>query len=100
MRGVDRMHAGREVREKLLEILRPYGSPWSGAIARGDLVIPQRDIPKLVREILDALQNGPSQQEADEREVFEALMDARRLQSVQKQAAAVRKRFRIFSRNQ
>ena len=100
MRDVDRMHAGREVREKLLEILRPYGSPWSGAIARGDLVIPQRDIPKLVREILDALQNGPSQQEADEREVFEALMDARRLQSVQKQAAAVRKRFRIFSRNQ
>ena len=99
MQRVDRMHAGREVREKLLEILRPYGSPWSGAIARGDLVIPQREIPKLVREILDALQSGPGQQEADEREVFEALMDVRRLQSVQKQAAAIRKRFRVFSRN-
>jgi len=100
MRRVDRMHAGREVREKLLEILRPYGSPWSGAIARGDLVIPQREIPKLVREILDALQSAPGQQEAEEREVFDALMEARRLQSVQKQAAAIRKRFRIFSRNQ
>jgi hypothetical protein len=100
MRAVDRMHAGREVREKLLEILRPYGSPWSGAIARGDLVVPQREIPKLVREILDVLQTVPGHQEADEREVFEALMDARRLQSVQKQAAALRKRFRIFTRNQ
>ena len=100
MRAVDRMHAGREVREKLLEILRPYGSPWSGAIARGDLVVPQREIPKLVREILDVLQAVPGHQEADEREVFEALMDARRLQSVQKQATALRKRFRIFTRNQ
>ena len=100
MRAVDRMHAGREVREKLLEILRPYGSPWSGAIARGDLVVPQREIPKLVREILDVLQTVPGHQEADEREVFEALMDARRLQSVQKQATSLRKRFRIFTRNQ
>jgi len=100
MRGVDRMHAGREVRERLLEILRPYGSPWSGAIARGDLVVPQREIPKLVREILDVLQTVPGHQEAEEREVFETLMEARRLQSVQKQAAALRKRFRIFTRNQ
>jgi hypothetical protein len=100
MRVVDRMNAGREVREKLLEILRPYGSPWSGAIARGDLVIPQREIPKLVREIIEVLQSAPGQQEADEREVFAALMDVRRVQSVQKQATAIRKRFRIFAREE
>lgn len=92
------MNAGREVREKLLEILRPYGGPWSGAIARGDLVIPQREIPKLVREIVDVMQSAPGQQEADERDVFAALMETRRVQSVQKQAAALRKRFRIFVR--
>jgi hypothetical protein len=100
MFDVDRMNAGREVREKLLEILRPYGSPWSGAIARGDLVIPQREIPKLVREIAEAFQTGPGQQEADERTIFEALMDVRRTQSVQKQAAALVKRFRIFVRGE
>jgi hypothetical protein len=94
------MNAGREVREKLLEILRPYGSPWSGAIARGDLVIPQREIPKLVREILEALQNTAGQQEASERDVFATLMEARRSQSVQKQAAALRKHFRIFVREE
>ena len=87
MRRVDRMHAGREVRERLLEILRPYGSPWSGAIARGDLVIPQREIPKLVREIVEVLQGASGQREADERAVFEALMAVRRTTSVQKQAA-------------
>ena len=81
MLHVDRMNAGREVREKLLEILRPYGSPWSGAIARGDLVIPQREIPKLVREISELFQHVPGQQEADERTVFEALMEVRRAQS-------------------
>lgn len=100
MPGVDRMNAGREVREKLLEILRPYGSPWSGSIARGDLVIPQREIPKLVREIIEVTQSVPAQHEAEEREIFAALMEARRAQSVQKQAAALRKRFRIFVRDE
>jgi hypothetical protein len=100
MSAVDRMNAGREVREKLLEILRPYGSPWSGAIARGDLVIPQREIPKLVREIVELMQSAPGQQEADERDVFAALMETRRVQSVQKQAATLRKRFRIFVREE
>jgi len=94
------MNAGREVREKLLEILRPYGSPWSGAIARGDLVIPQREIPKIVREIIEVMQSVPGQQEAAERDVFATLMEARRAQSVQKQAALLRKRFRIFVRDE
>jgi hypothetical protein len=100
MPRVDRMNGGREARERLLEILRPYGSPWSGAIARGDLVIPQREIPKLVREVIEVMQNAAGQQEADERDVFAALMDVRRAQSVQKQAAALRKRYRIFVREE
>jgi hypothetical protein len=99
MPRVDRMNAGREVRERLLEILRPYGSAWSGAIARGDLVIPQREIPKLVREIVEVLQNASGQREADEREVFDALMTVRRSASVQKQAAQLVQRFRIFTRD-
>jgi len=96
---VDRMNAGREVRERLLEILRPYGSAWSGAIARGDLVVPQREIPKLVREIIEVLQSAPGQREADERSVFDALMAVRRSTSVQKQAALLVQRFRIFTRD-
>ena len=93
------MNAGREVRERLLEILRPYGSPWSGVLARGDLVIPQRDIPKLVRELLEVLQNAPATAEADDRDVFEALMETRRAQSVQSGVSLLRKRFRILVRN-
>lgn len=98
MPRVDGTNAGREAREKLLEILRPYGSQWSGAIARGDLVIPQRDIPKLVREITDAFQDVGAQPEADERDVVVALMETGRSQSVQTQAALLRKRFRLFAR--
>jgi hypothetical protein len=95
---VDGTNAGREAREKLLEILRPYGSQWSGAIARGDLVIPQRDIPKVVREITEAFQNVGPQPEATERDVFLALKEAGRLQSVQAQAAFLTKRFCVFAR--
>jgi len=100
MQSVDRLSAGRGVRERLLEILRPYGSAWSGAIARGDLVIPQREIPKLVREITDVVQHTNGDREVDEREVFEVLMAARRASSVQKQVAALRQHFRIFPREE
>jgi hypothetical protein len=81
MSPVDGTNAGREAREKLLEILHPYGSPWSGAIARGDLVIPQRDIPKLVREITEAFQDAGAQPETEEREIVVALMETGRSQS-------------------
>jgi hypothetical protein len=86
------------VTERLLELLRPYGSRWSGALARGDLVIPQREIPKLVREIADVTLEAADRQEAPEREVFTALVEARRHAALQDQAAELRRRFRILRR--
>jgi hypothetical protein len=86
------------VTERVLELLRPYGSRWSGALARGDLVIPQREIPKLVREIADVTLEAAERQEAPELEVFNAVVDARRHSSVQDQVAELRRRFRILRR--
>jgi len=86
------------VTERLLELLRPYGSRWSGTLARGDLVIPQREIPKLIREIADLTLEAADRQEAPEREVFAALMETRRLASLQDQVTDLRRRFRILHR--
>jgi hypothetical protein len=86
------------VTERLLELLRPYGSRWSGALARGDLVIPQREIPKLVREIADLTLEAADRQEAPDLDVFNALVDARRHSSLQDQVAELRRHFRILHR--
>jgi hypothetical protein len=44
------MRSDRSLTERILGVLRPYASNWSGTLGRGDLVIPQRDIPRVVHE--------------------------------------------------
>ena len=46
------MRGDRALTERILNVLRPYGSNWSGTLGRGDLVIPQREIPRLIHEIM------------------------------------------------
>jgi hypothetical protein len=93
------MSGDRSATEKILNVLRPYASNWSGTLGRGDLVIPQREIPRLIHEILDAIrESGERRGEASELEVFQVLNDARRLSSVQEQAERLRAAFLIIKR--
>lgn len=85
--------------ERILNVLRPYASNWSGTLGRGDLVIPQREIPRVIHEILDALQEeAGAMKEAGDRELFDVLMAARRSASVQNQAELLRRHFLILLR--
>ena len=93
------MSAEKSVTEKILHVLRPYASNWNGTLGRGDLVIPQREISRVVHEILDAMHELTDiKLEAPEGEIFQVLMESRRLPSVQDQLSALRKRFLIVSR--
>ena len=93
------MSAEKSVTEKILHVLRPYASNWSGTLGRGDLVIPQREIPRLIHEIMDAVhEESEAHQEAGDRELFEVLMAARRTPSVQDAADLVRKHFLVLLR--
>lgn len=85
--------------EKLLALLQPYASNWSGTLGRGDLVIPQREVPDLVRRIIDVARGMPQNRgEASALEVFQSLNEAQRLPSVQDQAARLQNTFLILKR--
>jgi hypothetical protein len=93
------MHSDRTITERILNVLRPYASNWSGTLGRGDLVIPQREIPRVIHEILDAVRDeAASRKEAGDRELFDVLMAARRSASVQDQANLLRRHFLILLR--
>ena len=93
------MRSDRSITERILNVLRPYASNWSGTLGRGDLVIPQREIPRVIHEILDALhEESTARKEAGDREIFEVLMSARRSASVQDQADLLRQHFLILLR--
>jgi hypothetical protein len=93
------MAVDRSTTEKILNVLRPYASNWSGTLGRGDLVIPQREIPRLVHEILDAVRDVSERRgEASEMDVFQALNEARRLPSVQDQVERLRNAFLIMKK--
>jgi hypothetical protein len=88
----------RGLTERILAVLRPYASNWSGTLGRGDLVIPQRDIPRVVHEILDAMVEETGREEAGDHELFQVLMAARRTASVQDQAQLIRRHFTVLKR--
>lgn len=93
------MAGDRSATEKILNVLRPYASNWSGTLGRGDLVIPHREIARLIHEILDVLGEVRERGgEASELEVFQLLNDSRRLPSVQEQAQRLRTAFLILKR--
>jgi hypothetical protein len=89
----------RLLREKVLELLRPYASNWSGSLRRGDLVIPQIEVSRLVEEISTAVQEAlDARSEASELTLFHFLAESRRLASVQDQAMLLRERFVVVER--
>lgn len=85
--------------EKILDILRPYAANWSGSLGRGDLVVPQREIPRLINDLLDAIaRSADAEAEVSDTVLFHALVDAQRSPSVQDQATRLRQQFRILKR--
>lgn len=87
------------VNEVILDVLRPYASNWSGTLGRGDLVIPQRDIPRVVHAIIAALRDsGLQRREVTEAELFQALTEARRQPSVQDEVSHLLRQFIILRR--
>ena len=93
------MSTDRGVSEKIWSVLRPYASNWTGSLGRGDLVVPQREISRLIRDLLDAVQEGAERGgEASEVEVFRLLNDCRHLPSLQEQVQRLRQAFVILKR--
>jgi predicted transcriptional regulator len=93
------MSADRVITERILNVLRPYASNWSGTLSRGDLVIPQAEVPRLIREILGAVREVVERHgEAADLEVFQTLMASRKAVSVQDVVAELRKKFLILNR--
>jgi hypothetical protein len=89
----------RSATERILHVLRPYASNWNGTLGRGDLVIPQREIPRLIHEILDSVHElGERRGEASEMDVFQLLNEARRLPSLQDQVQRLRGAFLMIKR--
>jgi hypothetical protein len=85
--------------EKILDILRPDAANWSGSLGRGDLVIPQREIPRLINDLIEAVAHGAqAEAEVSETDLFHALVDAQRTPSIQDQASRLRQSFRILKR--
>jgi hypothetical protein len=85
--------------EWILEVLRPYAANWSGSLGRGDLVVPQREIPRLINDLLDAIARGAEiEAEVSDMELFHALVDTQRSRSVQDQVARLQQLFRIVKR--
>lgn len=92
------MPADQGATERVLGVLRPYASNWTGTLGRGDLVVPQRDIPRLIHEILEAVLGETECSEVGEQELVHVLMAARRCASVQDQADLLRRHFRVLLR--
>lgn len=85
--------------EKILGVLRPYAANWSGSLGRGDLVIPQREIPHLIREILAAVDDAAREgREVTDAELFHVLKDLKKCPSLQDQVVGLRKSFQILKR--
>lgn len=89
----------RQATEKILAVLRPYAANWSGSLGRGDLVIPQRDIPRLIRDVIEAVHEVLEPQgEASDTELFHVLSELRRLPSLQDQVEKLSSTFRVLKR--
>ena len=80
-------------------MLRPYAANWSGSLGRGDLVVPQREIPRLINDLLAAIaQTAEPGAEVSDADLFHALVEAQRSPSVQEQVARLRRGLRILKR--
>ncbi|HEY8516806.1 MAG TPA: hypothetical protein VIS07_14960 [Candidatus Binatia bacterium] len=89
----------RVLRERIQELLRPYASNWSGSLRRGDLVIPQVEVNRVIQDITAAVQEALDERsEASDLALFRFLSETRRLPSVQDQVKALREQFLVLER--
>ena len=89
----------KSVTEQILGVLRQYAAHWGGTLSRGDLVIPQRDIPRIIHEIIDITRESPGgRNEAADLDLFQVLSEAQHLPSVQDQIDRLKEHFRIVKK--
>jgi hypothetical protein len=95
------MAGEKNVTEKILNVLRPYAAHWGGALGRGDLVIPQREIPRVIHEIIDSVHGmTEGRREASDMDVFQVLTESRHLLSIQDQVERIKKNFIVLQKSQ
>src|SRR5262245_9681748 len=95
----DIMAGEKSVTEKTLNGLRPYAAHWGGTLGRGDLVIPQREIPRVIHEIIDAVREmTEGRREASDMDLFQVLKESRHLSSIQDQVGRLKDRFIVLKR--
>jgi len=93
------MPSEKSVTEKILHVLRPYAAHWGGTLGRGDLVIPQREIPRVIHEIIDTLREvSEGRREASDIDVFQVLKESRHLSSIQDQVERLKRQFVLLKR--
>ncbi len=93
------MAGEKSVTEKILNVLRPYAAHWGGTLGRGDLVIPQREIPRVIHEIIDAVREvAENKREANEYDIFQVLLSCRQLSSIQYQVEKLEEHFLILKK--
>jgi hypothetical protein len=93
------MPGEKSITEKILHVLRPYAAHWGGTLGRGDLVIPQREIPRVIHEIIDAVREASEGcREASDMDIFHVLKESRHLSSIQDQVERVKNHFVVFKR--
>src|SRR5436189_5635022 len=93
------MAGEKSVTEKILNVLRPYAAHWGGSLGRGDLVIPQREIPRVIHEIIDAVRDmTEGRREASDLDLFQVLKESRHLSSIQHQVDLLKGHFVLLER--
>jgi hypothetical protein len=93
------MAGERSVTEKILHVLRPYAAHWGGTLGRGDLVIPQREIPRVIHDIIDTMRElTDSRREASEVDLFHVLKECQHLPSIQDQVERLQSHFVLLKR--
>ncbi len=91
--------AEKSVTEKILNVLRPYAAHWGGTLGRGDLVIPQREIPRVIHEIIDSVREiAEGRREASDMDIFQVLKESRHLSSIQDQVSKMKDHFVVLKR--
>ena len=91
--------AERSVTERILNVLRPYAAHWGGTLGRGDLVIPQREIPRVIHEIIDTVREiTDGRREASDMDLFQVLKESRHLPSIQDQVSKMKEEFVVLKR--
>jgi hypothetical protein len=93
------MAGEKTVTEKILNVLRPYAAHWGGTLGRGDLVIPQREIPRVIHEIIDAVREmTEGRSEASDLDIFQVLKESRHLSSIQDQVDRIKEHFIVLKK--